>query len=129
VVVPPEAGRSGGAKRNAESSVNPNELSEWVWSQVIDAYNSCILAGWPEASVYELTVEEFGDLYQSVQRIQARNRRETLILMQNAFNGNKKTLKDFMKTIDQWLPSFEKGKAKGNADGLTSMLRGIKNKH
>lgn len=70
-----------------------------------------------------MSVEEFGRVYQSVERIRARDHMLQLSLTQNAFHGDKKSFKSLVDRLKEWLPRQERNAGKGNAEQLANMLQ------
>ena len=71
----------------------------------------------------ELSVIEFRDLYRSLMRIEARDKVELAILMQNAYHAEAKGMKKFLDALSVWIPKAERGIGRKSAEDFQRDLK------
>ena len=86
----------------------------------------CQVSGFEWESIYNWTVDEFSDVFHSLQRNKAREILNGFSTMQQAFGGDKKSIKAFIKSVSVWLPAQERGDVKGTQDFIDLVKRGFK---
>lgn len=86
----------------------------------------CHTSGVAWESVYNWNVDEFIDVYHAIQRNHTRDFLQSFGGMQQAFGGDKKSIKAFIKSVSIWLPPEERGDKKGVDDFLNLVRKGLK---
>lgn len=87
----------------------------------------CTKAGFAWEVVYNWNVREFGEIYRSLKRNAAREQLDTFICLQQAFAGDKKSVKKYIDNVSVWLPSLERNGGSKNVDDFVSIVtKGLK---
>ena len=86
----------------------------------------CRSAGIPWKEVYNWNVDEFADVYHALQRNETRHFLRNFSGMQQAFGGDKKSIKTFLDSVMSWLPAEERGAKKGVNDFVDLVRQGLK---
>ena len=76
---------------------------------------------WP--SIYNWSVDEFIDAYHSLQRLETRSFLKQFSCLQMAFGGDKKGVKEFVKTHSAWLPAHERSGGVKKVDDFIGLMR------
>lgn len=87
----------------------------------------CVAQGFDSDEVYDWTVQEFSQVYKSLQRNRARDILLDFSKIQQAFGGDKKSIKAFVRSVSVWLPPQEREDgAKGTQDFVELVRKGLK---
>ena len=86
----------------------------------------CHTSGIAWDDVYNWNVDEFIDVYHALQRNHTRQFLQSFGGMQQAFGGDRKSIKAFIKSISAWLPPEERGGRKGLNDFVDVVRKGLK---
>ena len=83
---------------------------------------SCHTSGIAWDTIYNWNVDEFIDIYHSLQRNEARTYLKQFSCLQMAFGGDKKSLKEFINNASVWLPKEERQGGRKYTDDFLGML-------
>lgn len=75
---------------------------------------------WEE--IYDWNVDEFIDVYHALQRNDTRAFLQDFSASQQAFGGDPKSVKKFIKQVSAWLPSEERNGGKKSVDDFVSWM-------
>ena len=82
----------------------------------------CRTSGFDWEEVYNWNVDEFIDVYHSLQRNGTRDLLRGFSATQQAFGGDKKSVKAFIEQVSAWLPDEERNGGKKSADDFVSYM-------
>jgi len=87
----------------------------------------CQFAGFEWETIYNWNVDEFEEVYHGLKRKEARDTLNQFSCLQQAFGGDKKTIKSFIASVSAWLPTEERQGGAKNADDFIAVIKkGIK---
>jgi ATP-dependent protease Clp ATPase subunit len=70
----------------------------------------------------DLDVWGFGQIYKYLKRIETRRQLNMVSMLRTAPNATVKQYKDFLKSLDIWLPVQERDIEKGNQDDFNKLV-------
>lgn len=97
--------------------------SRWVWERLFDAMVYCCTKGFDWHTVYDWSVDEFTDVYHSLQRTEARSFLHNFSALLTAQNGDTKAIKAFIKNNSLWLPQQEKQGTGNKVDDFIAAMK------
>jgi len=83
----------------------------------------CRTSGFDWEEIYNWDVDEFTDVYHAVQRNRARDTLSLFSTVGQAFGGDKKSVKEYVKSVSVWLPAHERGGGAKSADDFITLMR------
>ena len=83
----------------------------------------CKTSGFDWDEIYNWNVDEFIDVYHALQRNSTRDFLRGFSASQQAFGGDKKSVKAFVDQVSAWLPAEERNGGKKTADDFVSWMK------
>lgn len=89
---------------------------------IYEAIVYCIVGGFSETYVMDLDVWGFGQIYKYIKRIETRKQLNLVGMLRTAPNANGKQYKEFLESLNTWLPIQERNIEKGNPEDFKKLV-------